>query len=113
MLPFPLGLTAFISGKTMFDILPRELQSVAVRARVRYVPHPFEWMTPATAHSTGLTLNELPPWTEDKMKVLPVVRVPFPPFLLAPPDLTSSVSAPPRHSSVSQHALYPLPQCAI
>ncbi|KAF8500765.1 Clavaminate synthase-like protein [Russula emetica] len=74
----PLGTTAFVSGKTMFDILPRELQSVAVRART---PHPFEWMKPAAAHSTGLTiesegkevpLNELPPWTEDNIKVLPV-----------------------------------------
>jgi hypothetical protein len=80
-------------GKTMFTILSRELQSVAVRARVRYAPHPFEWMKPAGAHSTRLTiesegkevpLDELPPWTEDKIKVLPVVRSvlsPFPPFV--------------------------------
>ncbi len=27
-------------------------------------------------------LNELPPWTEDNIKVFPVVRVPFPPSLL-------------------------------
>src|SRR5216684_953396 len=27
-----------------------------------------------------VALNELPPWTEDKIKVFPVVRVPFPPF---------------------------------
>jgi len=99
----PLGATAFVSGKTMFDILPRELQNVAVRARVRYAPHPFDWMNPAAAHSTGLTmesegkevpLNELPPWTEDKIKVLPLVR-PLPPLFLllviAPPDLTSLV----------------------
>jgi hypothetical protein len=41
-------------------------------------------MKPAGAHSTGLTiegegkevpLNELPPWTEDKIKVLPVVSL--------------------------------------
>ena len=73
----------------MFDILPRELQSVAVRARVRYAPHPFEWMKPAAAHSTGLTiesegkevpLNELPSWMEDRIKVLPVVRS-FSPFV--------------------------------
>jgi hypothetical protein len=92
-LPVPLGTTAFVSGKTMFDILPRELQSVAVRARVRYAPHPFEWMKPAGAHSTGLTiesegkevpLNELPPWTEDKIKVLPVVR-----SLLSPPPTSN------------------------
>jgi hypothetical protein len=90
-LPVPLGTTAFVSGKTMFDILPRELQSVAVRARVRYAPHPYEWMTPAAAHSTGLKiesegkevpLNELTPWSEDKVKVFPVVR-PLSP--LAPP----------------------------
>jgi len=88
-LPVPLGTTAFISGKTMFDILPRVLQSVAVRARVRYALHPFEWMTSAAEHSTGLTtesegkevpLSELPPWTEDKIKVFPVVRAPFLPF---------------------------------
>ncbi|KAF8492806.1 Clavaminate synthase-like protein [Russula emetica] len=80
-LPVPLGTTAFVSGKTMFDILPRELQSVAVRSRVRYAPHPYEWMTPAAAHSTGLKiesegkevpLNELTPWSEDKVKVFPV-----------------------------------------
>ena len=80
-LPVPLGTTAFVSGKTMFDILPRELQSVAVRARVRYAPHPFVWMSPAAAHSTGLAMEseekeiplyQLPSWTEDKVQVLPV-----------------------------------------
>ncbi|KAH9020427.1 Clavaminate synthase-like protein [Lactarius hengduanensis] len=80
-LPVPLGTTAFVSGKTMFDILPRALQSVAVRARVRYAPHPYVWMGPAAAHSTGLAiesegkelpLDQLPPWTEDKIKVFPV-----------------------------------------
>ena len=60
-----------------------------------------------------VSLNELPTRTEDKTKVFPMVRVPFPPFLLAPPDLTSSVSVQPCPSSVSKHALYALPQCAI
>ncbi|KAI9463304.1 hypothetical protein BJY52DRAFT_1115800 [Lactarius psammicola] len=80
-LPVPLGTTAFISGRTMFNILPRPLQSVAVRARVRYAPHPYVWMGPAAAHSTGLAiesegkelpLDQLPPWTEDKIQVFPV-----------------------------------------
>jgi alpha-ketoglutarate-dependent taurine dioxygenase len=80
-LPVPLGTTAFVSGKTMFDILPRELQSLAVRARVRYAPHPYVWMSPAAAHSTGLAiesegkelqLDQLPPWSEDKVHVFPV-----------------------------------------
>ncbi len=56
------------------------------------------------AHSTGLTvesegrevaLNELPRWTEDKIKVFPVVRASFLPFpfrlFLVIPDLTSLV----------------------
>uniref|UniRef100_A0A0W0FX72 Putative 3-methylcrotonyl-CoA carboxylase n=1 Tax=Moniliophthora roreri TaxID=221103 RepID=A0A0W0FX72_MONRR len=34
-LPVPLGTTAFESGKNMFDILPPELKSLAVRARAK------------------------------------------------------------------------------
>ena len=34
-LPVPLGTTAFVSGQTMFNILPSELKSVAVRAKVK------------------------------------------------------------------------------
>ena len=86
-LPVPLGATAFISCKTMFDILPHELQSVAVRARVRYAPHPFVWMSTAAAHSTGLAienegkelpLDRLPPWTEDEIQVFPAVCIASP-----------------------------------
>lgn len=43
-LPVPLGTTAFVDGKTMFDILPPELKSLAVRSSVRYAPHPYVWM---------------------------------------------------------------------
>ncbi|EJC98794.1 Clavaminate synthase-like protein [Fomitiporia mediterranea MF3/22] len=81
-LPVPLGTTAFVDGKTMFDILPPELKSVAVRGRIRYAPHPFVWMGPARAISTGLgmetegrelPLDQLPPWEESKIKVLPML----------------------------------------
>lgn len=37
-LEVPLGTTAFVSGRTMFEILPKELKSVAVRSKVRYTP---------------------------------------------------------------------------
>jgi hypothetical protein len=46
-------------------------------------------MAPVAAHSTGLaiksegkecSLSELPPWTEDKIKVYPAVRFLFFPF---------------------------------
>ncbi|RDB19383.1 hypothetical protein Hypma_013451 [Hypsizygus marmoreus] len=81
-LPVPLGTTAFVSGRTMFEILPDELKSLAVRAKVKYAPHPYVWMAPAHAMSTGLgieseglelPLEELPPWEEEKRKVLPVL----------------------------------------
>ncbi|KAH9973306.1 taurine catabolism dioxygenase [Lactifluus volemus] len=76
-LPVPLGTTAFVSGKNMFDNLPRRLQSLAVRTRVRYAPHPYEWMSPASAHSTGLAienegkelaLDDLPPGLRTRSK---------------------------------------------
>ena len=78
----PLGTTAFVSGKNMFEALTPALKSVAVRSRVKYAPHCFVWMAPAHAHSTGLgmeteglelPMNELPPWEEAKMQTLPVV----------------------------------------
>ncbi|KAF9025440.1 Clavaminate synthase-like protein [Hymenopellis radicata] len=81
-LSVPLGTTAFVSGKTMFDILPAKLKSLAVRSRVKYAPHPYVWMAPAHAMSTGLgieteglelPLDELPEWDETKCKVLPVL----------------------------------------
>ena len=81
-LEVPLGTTAFVSGATMFDILPRDLKSLAVRSKVRYAPHSFVWMAPAGALSTGLgvvsdglevPLNELPEWEESKINTYPVV----------------------------------------
>ncbi|KAF5383970.1 hypothetical protein D9757_006913 [Collybiopsis confluens] len=81
-LEVPLGTTAFVSGRTMFDILPKELKSLAVRSKVRYAPHPYVWMAPSHALPTGLgieneglelPLSELPPWEEERRKVLPVV----------------------------------------
>jgi hypothetical protein len=87
-LEVPLGTTSFVSGKVMFDILPPELKSLAVRSKVKYAPHPYVWMASSHAMSTGLGIeteglelppNELPPWEESKVKVFPIVRflVPF------------------------------------
>ncbi|KAF8918294.1 taurine catabolism dioxygenase [Mucidula mucida] len=81
-LPVTLGTTAFVSGKTMFRILPDNLKSVAVRAKVKYAPHPYVWMAPARAKSTGLGIEceglempfeELPPWEEGKRKTFPML----------------------------------------
>ncbi|KAJ3929410.1 MAG: hypothetical protein NXY57DRAFT_1040829 [Lentinula lateritia] len=64
-LEVPLATTAFVSG-------------VAVRADVKYAPHPYVWMAPAHAKSTGLgieskgletPLEQLPSWVEDKIKI--------------------------------------------
>lgn len=66
----------------MFDILPPALKSVAVRTKVRYAPHPYVWMAPARAMPTGLgiltedkelPLEELPEWSENCVKVHPMV----------------------------------------
>ncbi|KAJ3528029.1 hypothetical protein NMY22_g9564 [Coprinellus aureogranulatus] len=79
-LPVPLGTTAFISGKVMFDILPQEWKDFAVRARARYAPHPFEWIRHAKAKPTGFGLEsegmeipfaELSGWEEEKRKTYP------------------------------------------
>ena len=76
--------TAFVSGKVMFDLLPPDLKSLAVRTRVRYAPHPFVWMARAGARPTGLGLEtegkevpyeELPEWEEAKVQTLPMVRL--------------------------------------
>ncbi|TCD67895.1 hypothetical protein EIP91_011829 [Steccherinum ochraceum] len=83
-LKIPLGATAFVSGKVMFDILPPELKSLAVRTRIRYAPHPFIWMSRAHAMPTGLGIeteglevpySDLPEWEESKVQVLPMVRM--------------------------------------
>lgn len=81
-LEVPLGTTAFVSGKTMFDILPEAYKSLAVRSRIKYAPHPYVWMAPAHAMPTGLgieseglemPLEELPAWEESKQKIFPMV----------------------------------------
>ncbi|KAJ7437097.1 Clavaminate synthase-like protein [Mycena galericulata] len=81
-LQVPLGTTAFVSGKTMFELLPSDLKGLAVRSRVKYAPHPYVWMAPAHALSTGLgieseglelPLDQLPPWEESKLKILPIL----------------------------------------
>jgi hypothetical protein len=83
-LSVPLGTTAFVSGKTIFDILPPELKSLAVRSKVKFAPHCFVWMAPAHAHSTGLKMeteglelprDQLPSWEESKVVILPIVSV--------------------------------------
>jgi alpha-ketoglutarate-dependent taurine dioxygenase len=67
----------------MFDILPPELKSLAVRTSVRYAPHPYVWMAPAKAMSTGLGIEsdgleldkekDLPMWEESKIKTFPML----------------------------------------
>ena len=81
-LSVPLASTAFVSGKTMFDILPPELKSLAVRASVRYSPHAYVWKARPRALPTGLGFEsegrelpsgELPNFEESMTKTFPVV----------------------------------------
>jgi len=80
-LRLPKGSTVFVSGKTMFDILPPELKSVAVRSTVHYAPHPYVWMSKAHALPTALgledeglelPLDDLPPWNDADLKHFPM-----------------------------------------
>ncbi|KAK7040212.1 hypothetical protein VNI00_010018 [Paramarasmius palmivorus] len=84
-LPVPLGTTAFESGKNMFDILPPELKSVAVRAKAKYAPRPFEWFRDAKLTSDGFgleteglekKLDDLSEWKEEDVKTYSFVSAP-------------------------------------
>jgi Taurine catabolism dioxygenase TauD, TfdA family len=95
-LPVPLGTTAFVSGRTMFDILPPDLKSLAVRSKVKYSPHPYVWMSSAHAMPTGLGIEseglerpeaDLPAFEESKIKVYPVVRTIYDYNILNSPSL--------------------------
>jgi xanthine dioxygenase len=80
-LEVPLGTTAFVSGYTMFDILPEEDKVFARGTKVEYAPHPYVWMSGAKSRSNGLgllsrdletPLDELPPYKEDEIQILPM-----------------------------------------
>ncbi|GAA5880518.1 hypothetical protein JCM3774_000635 [Rhodotorula dairenensis] len=80
-LEVPLGGTAFVSGKVMFELLPPEYKSLAVRMRVKYLPHPYIAIGTAKSRPTGLgmesddlevPLEDLPPWEEKHVKTFPV-----------------------------------------
>ncbi|KAJ7694312.1 hypothetical protein B0H14DRAFT_2206085, partial [Mycena olivaceomarginata] len=111
-LSVPLGTTAFVAGRTMGVLLPLELKSVAVRARVMYAPHPYVWMGPAHTKSTrlgleceGLELGALPPWEEAQRKTLPVVR--NTPSL--PPRLTPRITL--THMAVTGELAFQVHPC--
>ncbi|KZT02125.1 Clavaminate synthase-like protein [Laetiporus sulphureus 93-53] len=79
-LEVPLGTTVFVSSKVMFDLLPPELKSLAVRSKVKYV-HPYVLIAPTHAISAGLSiemeglelpLDQLPPWEESRRRTLPL-----------------------------------------
>jgi alpha-ketoglutarate-dependent taurine dioxygenase len=77
----PLGTTAFVSGETMYDLLPAADQALARTAKIEYAPHPYIWMSACKSRSDGLGLlteghelpaAQLPPVEADKVKVLPM-----------------------------------------
>lgn len=70
-----------VSGKVMFDLLPAEYKSLAVRMRVKYMPHPYIAIGTAKSRPTGLGMEsdglevpfeDLPPWEEKHVKIFPV-----------------------------------------
>lgn len=80
-LSVPLGTTAFVSGYAMFDALSASEQEFALTTKVEYAPHPYIWMSKARSKSTGLGLesegrelglDDLPPFEESKIQILPM-----------------------------------------
>lgn len=78
----PLGTTAFVSGETMYDILSEQDKEFVRTTKVQYAPHPYIWMSKCRALPTGLGLHsegrelkkdDLPEWSEEKVKILPMV----------------------------------------
>ncbi|ORY23920.1 alpha-ketoglutarate dependent xanthine dioxygenase [Naematelia encephala] len=76
------GATAFVSGSTALDSLPTHLRSLALNSRITYAPHPYTFISPCRAHSTGLIvhsenletpLEDLPQWSEDDLLTVPLV----------------------------------------
>lgn len=76
-----LRLPVVVSGKAMFDLLPAEYKSLAVRMRVKYMPHPYIAIGTAKSRPTGLGMEsdglevpfeDLPPWEEKHVKTFPV-----------------------------------------
>ena len=81
-LDVPLGTTAFVSGYTMYDILPEEEKEFVRTSRIEYAAHPYIWMSGAKSRSDGLGLfsdglelseSELPPVDGSKIQILPMV----------------------------------------
>lgn len=70
----------------MFELLPPEYKSLAVRTSVIYAPHPYVWMATAKSTSTGLGMvsegkemarEDLPPWEQSQIKEYPMVQFSF------------------------------------
>lgn len=66
----------------MFEILPANYKSLAVRTEVVYAAHPYVWMSKAKSRSNGLGLeteglelsyDELPDVEESKIKTYPLL----------------------------------------
>jgi xanthine dioxygenase len=81
-LEVPLGTTAFISGYAMYDRLSPEEKEFVRTSRIQYAPHPYIWMSPVKSFSDGLglysdgtelSISELPPIDESKIKIMPMV----------------------------------------
>ncbi|KAI8625875.1 hypothetical protein F5Y19DRAFT_488852 [Xylariaceae sp. FL1651] len=80
-LDVPLGTTAFVSGYSMYDALSDEDKAFARGTRVEYAPHPYVWMSRAKSRPDGLGMlsqglelpaDELPPFAEDQVQILPL-----------------------------------------
>ena len=76
------GSTAFVAGSRALELLDEETRNIVLHSRVEYAPHAFRWIFPAKPMFLGhsletegkeVPLDQLPPWTRDKICIYPMV----------------------------------------
>lgn len=80
---------AVISGARAFQLFTPEEQEFALKTTVKYAPRAYEWMRDCKATSDGpgiakvgneRALDELAPWTWDKVQAFPNQPAPEKPY---------------------------------
>lgn len=76
------GATAYFSAAQAYKLLSDEQRAVADHSLITYAPHAFSWINACKATNDGssivsegkeVPLDDLAPWTEDKLKTMPFV----------------------------------------
>lgn len=76
------GSTAYFDASQAYGLLTAEQKDIANHSTVTYAPHAFTWIAGTKFSPDGssvvsegkeVPLDDLPPWTEDKLKTYPMI----------------------------------------